>query len=334
MARLIWCLVLAGFASPLKADSLGSDDRELLLEKLASLKSAAEERKGGRIGVALAAFRPAIGSADAAIELYLNCVEKLDFDDQHRKSQDFREWKRRQKDHLDDPSLRLALQLQLQWLVHSLEVAAKPGEIEKMAGKASNALDDIFNNAEKLAGQQNILRQSVTASVFARAYSLSDLDTGEWPTEPLALNQIYHKVILPPLRKPDKTDLLRAAWLKRIQQEAMMREHWSGWNPDGKIGTREALRPPAFEKFLADERPELIFRMEEDLFKAGDQRGAALRMLEHLEHYVGHPSAPDWTDRFIGLIAAEPEPAPATNPPADPAAPAPAPAEAGPQTSR
>jgi len=308
MARFCWCLLLLFAASPLQAEPLNSADRQLLLEKLKELKEAVEGRRGNRIGIALAAFRPAMASADAAIDLYLKCVEKLDFEDQHRKSQDFREWKRRRKDDLKDPGLRLALQLQLQWLVYTLEVAAKPEDISKLAPRAADGLNDIFANAEKLKGQQNTLRRSVTSTVFARAYNVSDVDVGDWPTEPLALEDIYDKVIFPPLRRPDKVASLRAMWLKRIQQEALVREIWSNWNPSGKIGMKEALKPPAFEKFLTDERPNLIWRMEADLFKAGDQRGAALRMLDHLTRYVGHPKAPDWTDQFISLISPEEEP--------------------------
>lgn len=307
MARICWGLILLFVTSPLHADPLGADDRELLLERLKALKEAAEGRKGGRIGLALAAFRPAVASSDAAIELYLRCVEKLDFEDQNRKSQDFREWKRRQKNNLKDPGMALALRLQLQWLVHTLEVAANPAEASKMAPKAADGLDDIFANAEKLRGHQNTLRRSVTSTVFARAYNVSDVDVGDWPTEPLALSRIYEKVIFPPLRRPDKVESLRAAWLKRIQQEGLMAEQWSGSNGNSRTSSRDAAKPPAFEKFVTDERPNLIWRMEEDLFKAGDQRGAALRMLTHLERYIGHPSAADWTDRFIGLITPKEE---------------------------
>ena len=166
------------------------------------------------------------------------------------------------------------------------------------------------------------------STVFARAYNVSNVDPGDWPTEPLALNQIYDKVIFPPLRRPDRVESLRAMWLKRIQQEALTREIWSNSNSNGRVGMKDAQRPPAFEKFLTDERPNLIWRMEQDLFKAGDQRGAALRMLDHLTRYVGHPNAPEWTDQFIGLISPkeeteegeDPEPEPEPEPLDDPQA--------------
>lgn len=306
MTRVPCLLALFAIALPAAAESLSDSDRQLLLERLNAIKDAAEGKVGGRISTALTAFRAAMVSNEAAIELYLKCIEKLDFEDRNRSSQDFREWKRRQKDELSDAGLQLALRHQLHWLVLTLEVASEPEKLATMGPKATAALDSIFTHAEHLGGQQGVLRQSVISSVFARAYNVSNIKVENWPTEPLALADVYGRVILPPLRKAGEIEQLRAAWLNRIRQEALVREAWSGGG--ARNGQRdETARTPAFEKFLADERPNLVWQMEEDLFRAGDQRNAALRMLEHLERYVSHPQAAEWTSRFIGLV----NPAPA-----------------------
>jgi hypothetical protein len=56
--------------------------------------------------------------------------------------------------------------------------------------------------------------------------------------------------------------------------------------------------------------------MELDLFRNGDESGAAVRMLAHLEKYLAHPSARDWGKQFEALL----KPAVAANPeePGDP----------------
>lgn len=318
MSRLPWLIAALALAAQATAQPLSDSDRQLLLERLNSIKDAAEGRVGGRIATALAAFREAMASNEAALALYVKCIEKLDFEDQKRSSQDFREWKRRQKDQLAEPGLQLALRHQLHWLVLTLEVASDPDCLPKMGPRVIAALDSIFSNAEHLAGQQGILRQAVTSSVFARAYNVSNIKVEDWPTEPLALASVYGTVILPPLRQAGDVEQLRTAWLNRIRQEALIREAWSGGGgPRGgprNDDRNEGGRTPAFEKFLTDERPNLLWQMEEDLFRAGDQRNAALRMLEHLERYVSHPQAASWTDRFIQLIT---PPTPAAPDPAD-----------------
>jgi hypothetical protein len=316
MSRLPCCLVLLALTPPATADSLSASDRQLLLERLGSIKNAAEDQVGERISTAVAAFRSAMASNEAALALYIKCIEKLDFDDQQRTSQDFREWKRKQRERLDDPALQTALRHQLQWLILTLEVAAEPDKINHLGPKAAAALDSIFAHASELEGQRELLRQPVTSSAFARAYNITNLKVAGWPTEPLAIGEIYQKVILPPLRNSGAIEPLKAAWLNRIQQEAMLRSAWSG---DNGRGSRTDGATPAAEKFLTDERPDLLWQMEEDLFKAGDQRNAALRMLDHLDRYISHPKAPAWAARFIGLIA------PAESPPAEAGSPAPPP---------
>jgi hypothetical protein len=45
--------------------------------------------------------------------------------------------------------------------------------------------------------------------------------------------------------------------------------------------------------------------MEVDVFKAGDQRGASMRMLQHLEKYTAHSEATDWAQEFHLLLDPE-----------------------------
>lgn len=306
----LWCWG-AGW-NPAAAEDLSESDRQLLIERLEKLREAVESRSKGRIAVAVAAFRGALGSDSAALDLYLKCVEKVDFEDQHRKGQDYRDWKRRQDGRLGDPGFALALRHQLHWLVLTLEAAEKPERIPDLAPRAAKAIEAIFLDAKKLAGQQPVLRQPVLGTVYARAYNVGGIDAEGWPEQPLALAQVFEKVLLPPLRKPSRLAELRETWLLRIKYESMMREGWAdleennGNGNGGRIGMKAALRPPAFEKFLAEEVPDMRWQMEEDLYKAGDQRAAALRMLDHLDKYLAHPRAEEWTNRFVSLLESKP----------------------------
>ena len=305
-------LVLFAFPAAARADPLTASDRQLLIERLANLKKAAEGQNNARVSAAIAPFRAAMTSNDGAIALYLKCIEKLDFEEKDKSSQDFRNWKRSQDDKLKDTAFRLALRHQLQWLTLTLEASLRHGDFAKMASKASDAVDSIFSHTDELNGQMQLLRRSVLSSVFARAYHVSYVDPGNWPTAPLAIGQIYDKVILPPLRNPKSIEYLRRAWQNRILQEGLLHESGRRQSATGGNGKplRDMGRSTTYEKFLIDERPNLLWQMEVDLFRAGDQRKAALRMLDHLEHYQNHPKATDWTQNFIDLIS-PPKPKPA-----------------------
>lgn len=316
---LLFCPALA--LHSVRAEILSDADRETLLENLDKLKEGAESQMEAKFRLAIVAYRNAIASDDAAIQLYLNCMEKVNFDDQQKKSSDFREWKRKEDDKLSDPAMRLALRYQLRWLVLTLQAAAENADRAKLAVDAQNIVDSIFSDPAKLSGQEKTLAQAVTSSVFARAYDINSVKVEKWPLSPIQLDQVYTDILLPPYQKPGRERELRAVWLKRIQQEGAKVEHMAvekSRNGNGnenredkRIGMASAARPQEYDKFLQDTVPKLQWEMEMDLFRNGDQSGAAVRMLAHLEKHIAHPSARQWGEELRALL----KPAAAATPP-------------------
>lgn len=302
------------------AESLSAADREALLETLAKLRENAESKVDGKIRTALAAFRNAAGSDDAAIELYLNCMELVNFDEQKKKAADFREWKRKESEKLSDPALRVALRLQLRWLILTLQSVPEDADRLKLGAEARQLMDSIFSEADKLSSQEGLLGQSVMGTVFARAYEITQTKVENWPQSPIQIEGIYSQIILPPLRNSSRLDELQSAWIKRIKQEGAVAQHWSKKGDDDRKGLSGAASAisPAYEKFLETTQPKLQWDMEVDLYRAGDESGAASRMLAHLQKHIAHPSAKGWSDELVQLLS-----------PTAPAGTA-APAEAGP----
>lgn len=292
IAFLVCSLVLPAIGQEKPLSEL---DRELLLEKLKEIQDTSDNTVKGRYGVALAAFKKARDSSAAAHELYLNCVEKVRYEDQLKKASEFRDWKKRHKDRSDSPAFRLALQHQLNWLVLTLE-AAQVEDVSSLASRGISVLEAIIRDAEDLKGQGQLLRSNPLSSIFADAYSIGNAEVGNWPKSPLDIDDLYEYVILPPLRTPETLDSLRKGWLKRIEHEGNLLEKWT----NEASGDRD--RKPAFEKWLVEGRQNLNWEMEIDLFQSGDQRGAAIRMLEHLKKNLTHKSAPKWIGQFTTLV--------------------------------
>jgi hypothetical protein len=321
---LLFCAALA--AHSVRAELLSDADRETLLENLDKLKESAESTMDARFRLAIGAFRNAIASDEAAMELYLKCLEKVNFADQQKTAGDFREWKRKEDAELSDPALRLALRHQLRWLVLTLQAASENADRSKLADDAQSIVDAIFSDPGKLRGQEKTLAQPVTSSVFARAYDINSVKLEKWPLSPVQLEQVYEDILLPPHRAPGRTNELRAVWIKRIQQEGAKIEHMAaekerngngrGDREEKRIGMASAMRPPEYDKFLEDTVPKLQWEMETDLFRSGDQSGAAVRMLAHLEKYISHPSARQWGEQLRALLKSPAAPATAAAPPA------------------
>ncbi|MDB4538170.1 hypothetical protein N9230_06130, partial [Akkermansiaceae bacterium] len=279
---------------------LSETDRELLLERLKAIQDTSNKTVQSRFSVAVSAFKSAVDSDGEALALFLKCHEKVSFEDQAKKSQDFREWKRRFKDRHDNPGFKRALRHQLAWLLATIEVAGNPNSRTSATDKANGALDAIFRDAKVLDGFQGVLGESVLASVFARAYELNKLSVPDWPKAPLAIDEMYELIIMRPLRTPDTLTKLRSAWMDRIKHEGLTRQVW------GAEGTAGKDRKPDFENWMKKGRLELMWQMETDLFSAGDQRAAALRMLDHLKENLSHSSAPQWITEFTNLINGKP----------------------------
>ena len=283
---------------------LTEPEREALVDKLNALREAAVAKVHTKFSAATSAFKQGMSSNSAALELYLKCIEKMNFDEKNRSGQDFREWKRR-NGQLDDPAFAMALRHQLNWFSLTLRAAAKPGEIAKLSPEASKVIESLLINAEEVDSNaaREELRKPVTSTIFAQAYGLGGLKVEGWPMTPLPISDVYERVILPPLRTPKTTEALRAAWINRIKGEDLAVMRWSGNDDRAK---NDPLSPK-YVKFLAETKPELIWAMEVDIFKAGDQRGAALRMLEHLERNITHHKATEWESTFRHLVDPQPE---------------------------
>ena len=300
--------ILLALATPAAfADDLTEADREALLDRLEQIREDAKAKVDTRFRTAITAFRSAMTSGDAAADLYLKCEEMVNFDEMKKDSGDFREWKRKHSDRLKDGDFRLALRQQLRWLVLTLEAASEEPDRERLAMEASKILDSIMTQAEDLSAHRGVLQQAVTSSVFARAYDINGLKVENWPLSPIQVQPIYEQILLPPVRRPDRLASLKAAWAKRMVYESTIADLWSG-KPGEKNKAGE--RSPEYEKFVSDTLPKLRWESEVDLFKAGDERASALRMLAHIEANLSHETAPKWAAEFTTLLQASPEAAP------------------------
>jgi hypothetical protein len=297
LKRIILMLI---FTPLLQGDPLTQADRDVLIERLQKIQQGALKHENEHYATAINAFRAAMASEDAAFALYLKCVEKVQFEDQNKTGQDFREWKRKQEPQTKSPSFKRALQHQLRWLVLTLQVAESKEPATQFAPEAMKIMDDIFVDITNLTDQRDVLHQPVLSTLFAQVYELGKLKVKEWPQSPADINNIYEKLILPQVRKPTKIPELRAAWTRRIQQETLVFEHWS--NSEKEKPSENGAHLSGRDKYLAETIPEYLWQEEQDVYRAGDQRNAALKMFQIIDKYNTHPKVIDWTKQFQDLL--------------------------------
>lgn len=311
MKSLFIAAALVGSSGLANAVELTAADREALLEKLDKLKEAADLKVDARYRAAAAAFRAAMASPDAAVDFYVKCVEKLNFTEQNKKESEFREWKKKEADKLKNPAFGRALCHQLRWLLLTLRAGSEKSNRSDLIGEAREAMEAVFRDAPALTGQHQLLSQGVMGTVFVKTFEIGDLRAGEWVNSPVQIGEIFDKLLMPPLRKPESIEALRNAWLRRIQLEGIAVD----WK-DGE-GNNTAFGKPALsqekEKFSTETLPDLQWAMEKDLFKSGDERGACVRMMGLIENHPTHKSAGKWSDELRSLIS-QPQEQPAEAP--------------------
>jgi hypothetical protein len=303
MRTFVMSLIPALALSQAQAQTLSPADREALLERLEKMRENATSKVDARFRAAIAAYTSASGSDEAAVEMHLNCIQKVDFEGQQKKDSDFRDWKRKEADKLSAPGRGLALRLQLRWLILTLRAASSNTERDQLLPSVQEIVDVIARDADKLRHQRQILNQAVTSSSFARAYEITAVEVDNWPLSLSKIAEIYDKILLPPLRRPDRLEALRSAWVRRIQGEIAMEQ--ASANDDDSGGRKsggDAARANDYQRFMDETLPELQWQMEIDLFKNGDEQGAAMRMLSHLEKYISHKSARKWSDELKNIL--------------------------------
>lgn len=303
----LFALGLAPLSAQAEPSVLTDPERQALIDRLDELRDGAKSNIKTRIDAALAAYVAALSSPQATLEFYISCIESADFKRRGRDAQEFREWKRRNNERLDSDALALALQHQLRWLMLTLKAALEPEAVEMSRG-ASRALEGIFNDAPNLRGQAGLLGGNVLESPFSRAYRLEELKVQDWPRSPLPVAQVFEQVILPPLRSVSRLDELETAWQRRIKYEAFVVASLDRAEnvDDDDEDEEEARATEAQERFQTETLPQMQWDMHSDLFASGDPRGAAMRMIDHLEGNLAHSQAREW-ERDFRLMVDPPE---------------------------
>lgn len=310
--KLLW---LAAFITPAHADPLSATDMEQIREKLKSVMNDAREKATARYTDAAQDFLAGMQSDTAALDLYVKCIAKADFEDQDRKEAEFSEWKRAFADHLRNDNFRQALRHQLHWLVISMRASAHPDQLATISTEAEKVLEGIFKNMEPKGidvkepktkwnhddkfSKEPLLEKKVLESAFARAYKLGDLKIENWPASPFNIGEIYDRAIMPPLRNPENLAKLAQAWDTRIAMIQKKNQYTTGYTDEKAKHMQESSR---LESFATDALPDLQWQKEMDLFQAGDQKAGAVRMLKHIEENLANDKARTWVEQFQALM--------------------------------
>jgi len=310
------------------AAPLTEEERTTLLSKIDALESKALNSNEMSQRTAISRFMRALDSDKATFELFLECREKVLFEEEKRREKDARDATRGIKDSVSREFKR-ALRHQLYWLTYSLEAKRNPDTRLDQAAKLARLMhtiyadiDDLnyemvfnktlpsysFNDPKKrqerstqsrddrsaLGGSYSPLHQNPFQSVFAKAFDIDHMKPDSWPQSPMDYNGLFLNVIVKELAEGGRYDDARKYWTDRIKLEAAFYKELGIEPGSNNYGDT----PASLDKFQSFTLPELIWAGEQALFDAGDKREAAINLYKTLEKYQGHPKYLSWVEQL------------------------------------
>lgn len=293
-ARLLLpALTLAAALVPARAGELSDSDRDALIENLDTLRDAALSIRNERYRTALETFRAAIGNPQKLLQVYYDSVRLVEYDRQNRPGSEYRAWEDAFRENLDKDKLQAKLEYQLRWLLLMME-AEISGDPSALADESLALVRELFADAEYNRGLLGEMSQEVTATVMARAFDLDQLEIEGMPSAPLPLQPVF-ALALRPAQRAQNYDRMRTLWNERISLEGQIVQN--------SIGEEEKLQNnPAARQFATITRPNLLWTMEMDCYRAGDERNAAANLLAMLRQSDSTSQALDWEKQLRELV--------------------------------
>jgi hypothetical protein len=262
-----------------------------ITKQLTELEGQIDKMRNDTLSSVLQKLRAASGSDAAAMALYLECeklvsVERkeLDRDEAKRLAERIeRSGERRNGEDKDEGDAALAIRLQLQYLILTLE-AHEAKDRAPLIPKLQAYIQDVLANATKLkgrafgqlAGDLGGDRNPIVSAFQIQRY----LQTENWTTRPADIAGMWTQTILPWYLE-NKPSELATLWDNRLTAQATF---------------LKATMPEAeYALWLQNEFPALRWdRAEYLVLKGPTPINGLADMLKLIKEFPGHPDAPKW----------------------------------------
>lgn len=296
-----------------QADPLKKEDIEKYLEGLENLRKAIVAQRSQKNGVALKAYVRNAASPTQANAFYLDCLKKLRFTDENKRSEAWRTYREDNEGEIDTTFHREARQMELRYLILTIE-AAHVDDRRDMMPKLLDYIDKLV----AMDGRAYEFVESADASVFTEAYGIENtIDPGFWEMSPTNVGGIYDQAILPHLRE-HRDERLISAWQSKIKHMTALEESRKagkdkaereeirderrggprGRNSDPRFRAEARDEIDRYETFMSETLPELKWEMCKDLLEHGFRDQAIPLMVTVIRDHAEHQEVITWLNEL------------------------------------
>lgn len=279
---------------PAPAVKLTAEQIELITKQLAELETQIGQLRNQNLGGIIEKLRAASSSEAAAAAFHAECeklvsVERKELDrEEARRIQERIERmneQRRNADPKTEGDINLALKIQLQFLLLTLE-AHETKDRAPLIPRLQSHIQQIVSVADKLKGRAFEILAAPVASdrnPVVAAYQLqSYLRVPQWPNSAIDFDGMWNATLLPWF-KENKPEELAVLWDNRILVEGTLR--------------KSRFSDAEFQLWSQNELPALRWVRAEYLYQHSPTPINALAdMLKLIREFPGHPDSPKWLE--------------------------------------
>ena len=263
-------------------------DAKTLLSALKEMKTKHAESAKSQFGKMMQDLGAASASNASAIAFYEEATRAITFAGQTREKTLFQEWKKKEADHLKSVEMQTAVRLHLSYLLITLQHAN--GLTIPQVMPSLLRYSDMLTAAPELVSTQDILRQSVNASIFLKWYGSEKIlgNVHDWEMNPGNLDGIWRTTILPQMRKEK-------------DQRAIL--YWDNKLKLATDAAAETKRVFDVDQFRFIRKPALLWSRAKDLIAIGQRNRGISEMFNIVKNWPDHPNNAAWIAKLEGILS-------------------------------
>lgn len=257
-----------------QAQLLAPADKKSAANALLNLLKNNKLKENATIDAARKALEQAVQSDRKALDLHLDCIKKVNWEEKKKSTMEWQKWRDTQK-QFEDKGFARAVRYSMIWAQLSLS-AQQMGEYRNnsQAEQVLKLLTEILADKIVFLNNKETISIDQLKDTFGKAYGVTQLRPENWPSSILDVQGIFEHLIFNRLRTERNFVALRKAWDTRIMFEVEMakKDQASADERDRKErGVAGLKKAPVISNDVKDGIADLEWQREVDCFKAGDE---------------------------------------------------------------
>lgn len=293
-----------------QAQLLAPADKKSAANALLNLLKNNKLKENATIDAARKALDQAVQSDRKALDLHLDSIKKVNWDDKKKSTMEWQKWRATQK-QFEDKGFARAVRYSMMWAQLSLS-AQQMGEYRNnsQAEQVLKLLTEILADKIVFLNNKETICIDQLKDTFGKAYGVTQLSPENWPASILDVQGIFEQLIFKRLRTERNFTALRKAWDMRIMFEVEMakKDQSSEDERDRKErGVAGLKKAPVISNDVKDGIADLEWQREVDCFKAGDEAQAMRKLFSIVKSTIDPKIQSNRIKECLALMKIDPK---------------------------